>query len=232
MLETGVIEVKSLSDHVFDRLLDSITSGDFRPGERLSETNLAKTLGVSRGPLREAIRRLEGRKLIERIPNVGPRVVSLGPAELIEVFHIRERLEGLAARLATERMSDAELDELDRRLADHADLLARKDGDGYLQHPGADDFHYLVVTGSRSARLIELLCNDLYHLLRIYRFKSSETRGRAQAALEEHRTILRAIRSRDADEAERLMIAHIASARANLVDAIERGELGAELAPE
>ena len=71
--------MKSLADHVFERLLDAIVKGDIKPGDRLSETLIAKQFGVSRGPLREAIRRLEGRKLVERTPNVGPRIVSLTP---------------------------------------------------------------------------------------------------------------------------------------------------------
>jgi DNA-binding GntR family transcriptional regulator len=141
MFDAGAIPVKSLSDQVFDRLLEAITSGRFEPGERLSETNLAKMLGVSRGPLREAIRRLEGRKLVERTPNVGPRVVSLGTDELTEIFHIRERLEALAVRLATERMTEEQLDELEERLSQHAGNVTLQRGDGYLQSAGAEDCH-------------------------------------------------------------------------------------------
>src|SRR4029079_2161605 len=120
MIDQGVISVKSLADHVFERLLDAIVKGDIKPGDRLSETLIAKQFGVSRGPLREAIRRLEGRKLVERTPNVGPRVISLTPSDLIEIFFIRERLEGLAVRLATERMTEKALEQLEERLAAHA----------------------------------------------------------------------------------------------------------------
>jgi DNA-binding GntR family transcriptional regulator len=219
-MDSSVIAVKSLADHVFERLLEAIVQGSIKPGDRLSETLIAKRLGVSRGPLREAIRRLEGRKLVERTPNVGPRVVALTPDDLIEIFYIRERLEGLAARLATERMSEKALDQLEERLAQHAKNASLQRGDGYLQDAGDDDFHYLIVQGSGSNRLKELLCNDLYHLLRIYRFKSSETVGRAKTALREHKTILRAMRKRDAAEAERLMMQHIAAARNNLAQSV------------
>ena len=220
MIESGTITVKSLADHVFERLLDAIVKGSIKPGDRLSETLIAKQLGVSRGPLREAIRRLEGRKLVERTPNVGPRIVSLTPGDLIEIFYIRERLEGLAVRLATERMSEAALAQLEERLAAHARNASLQRGDGYLQNAGDDDFHYLIVQGSGSKRLQELLCNDLYHLLRIYRFKSSETVGRAKAALREHRAILAAMRKRDPVEAELLMMQHIAAARDNLAKSV------------
>ena len=220
MMDSSTIAVKSLADHVFERLLDAIVKGSIKPGDRLSETLIAKQLGVSRGPLREAIRRLEGRKLVERTPNVGPRIVSLTPEDLIEIFYIRERLEGLAVRLATERMTEQALDQLEERLAAHARNAALQRGDGYLQNAGDDDFHYLIVQGSGSKRLQELLCNDLYHLLRIYRFKSSETVGRAKAALREHKAILSAMRKRDIDEAERLMMQHIAAARENLAKSV------------
>jgi DNA-binding GntR family transcriptional regulator len=220
MIDSGAISVKSLADHVFERVLDAIVKGTIKPGDRLSETLIAKQLGVSRGPLREAIRRLEGRKLVERTPNVGPRVVSLTPDDLIEIFYIRERLEGLAAKLATERMSEAALDQLDERLEQHTKNASLQRGDGYLQNAGNDDFHYLIVQGSGSKRLKELLCNDLYHLLRIYRFKSSETVGRANAALREHKAILGAMRKRDAADAERLMMQHIAAARDNLAKSV------------
>ena len=228
MIDASAIQVKSLADHVFERLLDAITTGSMKPGDRISETLLARQLGVSRGPLREAIRRLEGRKLVIRTPNVGPRVVSLTPDDLIEIFFIRERLEGLAARLATERMTDKELAHLDERHTEQARNASLQRGDSYLQNAGNDDFHYLIVQGSRSERLKELLCNDLYHLLRIYRFKSSEAMGRAKAALLEHQAIVGAMRRREADEAERLMMRHIAAARENLANSV--GAAGTESA--
>ena len=148
--------------------------------------------------MREAIRRLEGRKLVERTPNVGPRIVSLTPGDLIEIFYIRERLEGSggAARDRTDEREGARLSSRNGSpITPRTTSLQR--GDGYLQNAGDDDFHYLIVQGSGSKRLQELLCNDLYHLLRIYRFKSSETVGRAKAALREHKAILAAMRKRD-----------------------------------
>ena len=228
MLEGGAIEVRSLADHAFDRLLEAITLGELEPGTRLSETLLARQLGVSRGPLREAIRRLEGRKLVVRTPNVGPHIVSLTPADLVEIFHIREHLEGLAVRFAAERMSNAELDRVEQRLETHARDRDLVRGNGYFQRAGDQDFHYLIVQGSRSPRLIELLCNDLYYLLRIYRFRSSGVTGRAKIALDEHRAILAAMRARDADRCEKLMRSHIAAARENLVVGL-RADTDAEL---
>ena len=191
--------MKSLADHVFERLLDAITHGELEPGTRLSETLLARQLGVSRGPLREAIRRLEGRKLVVRTPNVGPRIVSLTPDDLVEIFHIRERLEGLAVRFATERMSDAELDRLEQRLETHARDQDLVRGNGYFSAPATRTFTISSCRAAAARRLIELLCNDLYYLLRIYRFRSSGVTGRAKTALDEHKAILAAMRARDPD---------------------------------
>src|SRR5207342_2589075 len=80
MLDAGTIAVKSLADNVFERLLEAIVKGNIKPGDRLSETLIANQLGSSRRPISGAIRRLEGRKLVERTPNVGPRVISLTPS--------------------------------------------------------------------------------------------------------------------------------------------------------
>ncbi|HCE39516.1 MAG TPA: GntR family transcriptional regulator, partial [Alcanivorax sp.] len=100
---------RTLADRVFTRLQDDIVRGEIPPGSKVSETELAGRYGVSRGPLREAIRRLESRKLLEREVHVGTRVASLSFEDLIEIYYVREALEGQAARLAAERMTDQEV---------------------------------------------------------------------------------------------------------------------------
>ncbi|MFT7289439.1 MAG: DNA-binding GntR family transcriptional regulator, partial [Halieaceae bacterium] len=105
------IKTESLThaDRAFQMLQSDITKGVIKPGSKISETELAARYGTSRGPLREALQRLEGRGLIERIPHVGTRVVSLNLNELLEIYQVREALEGLACRLAAENMSDDEI---------------------------------------------------------------------------------------------------------------------------
>ena len=217
------LEIRTLADQAFDQIVTAIVRGDLAPGERLSESSLARTLGISRGPLREAIRRLEGRKLVERTPHVGARVVSLTPEDLVEIFFVREALEGMACRLATERMSDAELDRLAARLSEHESSVDLAAGVGYFQEAGDNDFHFLVAQGSKSAKLIELLCDELYYLMRVYRFRSSVRPGRAHQALVEHRDILEAMRAREPDRAEALIRAHIAEARQILAASASAG---------
>ena len=223
MVLTSPLDVRTLADQAFEKIVTAIVKGDLAPGSRISESLLARTFGISRGPLREAIRRLEGRKLVTRTPHVGARVVSLTTDDLIEIFFVREALEGMACRLATERMSDREIEGLADKLMDHERGEDLSKGAGYFQEAGDQDFHFLIAQGSRSVKLIELLCDDLYDLMRVYRFRSSVHPGRARQALVEHRDILGAMRARDPDRAEKLMRAHIAHARRNLA-AAARGQ--------
>ncbi len=216
MTLTSPLENRTLADQAFDKIVTAIVKGDLAPGSRLSEALLARTFGISRGPLREAIRRLEGRKLVSRTPHIGAHVVSLSADDLIEIFFVREALEGMACRLATERMSDTEMDDLAARLAEHERNPDLSAGEGYFQEAGDQDFHFLVARGAKSEKLFELLCEELYYLMRVYRFRSSVRPGRAHEALVEHQDIMAAMRARDADQAERLMRAHIAEARKNL----------------
>ena len=98
----------SLSSEALNKVIEAITSGEFEPGQRISEAELARNLGISRGPLREALGRLEGR-LVNRKPRIGVHVISLTRDELDSLFLTREALEGMAARLAAERMSNEEM---------------------------------------------------------------------------------------------------------------------------
>jgi DNA-binding GntR family transcriptional regulator len=113
------VQAQSLVDAVTERIEAAIISGALEPGSRLSEQALAASLGVSRGPLREAIRRLEGRKLLQRTPNIGVRVAALSLKDLNEVLQVREALEGMAAALAASNMTDAEVAALQGLLDKH-----------------------------------------------------------------------------------------------------------------
>ncbi|MCZ6525704.1 MAG: GntR family transcriptional regulator, partial [Gammaproteobacteria bacterium] len=103
----------TIADKVFKKLQQAIVEGEIPTGSKISEPALAKELGISRGPLREALSRLEVCNLIERKPNVGGRVITLSLEHLLEIYHIRESLEGLAAKLAAKNMTDKEIGELD-----------------------------------------------------------------------------------------------------------------------
>ena len=207
------LEVRTLADQALDRIETAIMKGDLPPGTRISEVLLAKTFGISRGPLREAIRRLEGRGLLERIPHVGARVVTLSVDDLLEVFDIREALEGMACRLAAERMTDGEIAAVGAVLDRHGGDAALVAGEAYYQQPGDYDFHYRIAQGTKNRRMAELLCGEMYHLIRIYRYRAGAVPGRAPQAFDEHRKILAALQARDGARAEALMREHIRRAR-------------------
>ncbi|MCE7795557.1 GntR family transcriptional regulator [Sphingobium sufflavum] len=207
------VQVQSLVDIVAERLEAAIISGTLEPGSRLSEQALATSLGVSRGPLREAIRRLEGRKLLERKPNIGVRVAALSLRDLREILQVREALEGMACALAARHMSDADIAALAGLLDDHEGQKSVRDGTGYYQESKDYDFHFSIVTGSGNQRLIQMLLGDLYYLLRVYRYKSSTKPGRAQEALQEHQEIIAALTTRDSVAAEAAMRRHLRNAR-------------------
>ena len=200
------------AETVLARLQTAIVQGDLAPGAKLNEPELAKRFGTSRGPLREAIRGLEARRLVQLVPNVGARVVSLDTPQLLDLYETREALEGMAARLAAERMSRQAMQELRSLLDAHSRQIAR-DGEGYYQEEGDYDFHYRVVHGSGNSVLADVLLEDLYQLMRMYRFKFSVGHGRPEQALKEHYRLLEAIEQRDGELAELLMRRHIGAAR-------------------
>lgn len=209
-------EVITLADHLFARIRQDIVEGRIPAGSKLSEPELARRFGSSRGPLREAMRRLESTSLVTRRANIGARVISLSGSQLMEVYQVREALEGMAARLAAEQMDDAEIAELDALIGRHRAQVAREQGQAYFQREGDLDFHYRIVRGSHNAHLKALLCNDLYHLVRMYRVQFGMVSPRAPAALREHEHIVWAIAERDGELAEILMRKHIRASRRNV----------------
>ncbi|MGB0664731.1 MAG: GntR family transcriptional regulator [Pontibacterium sp.] len=206
----------TLADKVCQQLVTAIVMGEMLPGQKISEPELARTYGISRGPLREAIRRLEGFRLVERKAHVGARVVKLSAEELIEIYLVREALEGMACRLAAEHMSEPEIEDLRRLLDQHEANIAELDGRSYFQKEGDLDFHYRIVQGSKNQKLREVLGGELYHLVRMYRYQFSVSSSRPVRALKEHRQIVDAIEARDPELAEMLMRRHIGAARKNI----------------
>jgi DNA-binding GntR family transcriptional regulator len=214
--DSAAAGVATIPDRIFAQLKEAIVEGRIPAGGKISEPELAKAYGISRGPLREAIGRLEACGLVVRRANVGARVVTLSSAQLLEIYHVREALEGMAARLAARHMSDGEIADLRRLLEQHGEQIRRDAGHAYFQREGDLDFHYRIVQGSHNARMIELLCNDLYHLVRLYRYQFGMPSKRGPRAFVEHGHIVDAIERRDAEMAELMMRAHVRASRENV----------------
>ena len=210
------LESITIPERIFALLREAIVEGAMPAGSKISEPELARAHGISRGPLREAIGRLEACGLVVRRPNVGARVVTLSSQQLLEIFHVREALEGMAGRLAAQNMSEAEIADLRLLLEQHGEQIERDRDHAYFQREGDLDFHYRIVQGSHNARMIELLCNDLYHLVRLYRYQFGMSSKRGPRAFVEHEHIVDAIERRDPEMAELMMRAHIRASRENV----------------
>jgi len=202
-------ESKTLVNQVFDKIFDLLVSGEIPLGGTINEAALAGRFNVSRGPVREAIKQFEGRGLVIKEPYLKARVVELSVSDIIQIFQLREAVEGMSVRLATQNMSDEALDAL---LEDFSHSREGKTSDEVL------DVHVTIAQGCGNDRIRALLCDELYYLLRLYRARSGDIPGRRSNAYSEHWQILRAMRARDADLAESLMRAHIVRATQSLED--------------
>ena len=214
-------EITTLAKQVCERIVKDIITGAITQGQKLNEPELARIHGISRGPLREAMSRLEAMRLITRTPNVGARVVKLSYQELLEIYQIRESLEGLAAKLAAQAMSADEKVNLRLLLNSHRKHILDTKGQSYFQQEGDVDFHYRIVHGSKNQRLIDMLAGDLYQLVRMYRYQFSLSSNRPKQALKEHDQICSAIEEGDGELAEWLMKRHINNARNNIMQRMQ-----------
>lgn len=206
----------SLSSEAFGKVVGAITSGEFEPGARLSEADLARRLGISRGPLREALGRLEGR-LVTRTPRIGVRVISFSKDDLEGLFYAREGLEAMAARLACERMTAAETAEIRKLLTTDLQKTEVAEGKVYAPRTRDEDFHFAIIRAARCNRIERLLMDEIYYQISIHRRKSSTQPGRTQAAVAEHQAIVEALESSDPDRAEAAMRTHLRNARISMI---------------
>lgn len=202
------------ADKTFLQLRVDIVEGAIPAGSKLSETELSTKYQVSRAVIREAINRLETCHLVERKANVGARIVSLTPQGLIQLYQVREALEGMAARLAAQNMSDEEIADLTALLDNHFQTV--KEGESYYQEAGDLDFHYRIILGSKNQHLIEVLVNGIYHLIRMYRVQLGMAGPRVTTAFDEHKHVVQAIANRDEELAEMLMRRHILYSKNNI----------------
>jgi len=221
--KADAVKEPTKSNSLLEVLVERIVTGVFPAGSKISEPELARQFAVSRGPLREAMMRVEALGLVERIPHVGARVVDLSPQKLAEIYAVREALEGMAARQACEKMTDEEIAGLESLLQTHQAHIEQVDGASYFHQHGDFDFHYRIIKASRNSKLISLLCDELYHLLRMYRYQSPRSHSRPERALNEHTQILAAIKDRDGELAEMLMRRHIMRSRTLIESQLKQG---------
>ena len=208
-------EDSTLSGKTTTALREAIINGQIRAGEKLNEPRLAEQFNVSRGPLREAIRRLVAMRLVRYIPNQGATVVTLELDNIMDLYEVREALESKAAALAAINMSDEDISKLRDLLKLHQQHYESTSGE-YMQADGDFDFHYQIIKGSGNSLLINQLTNELYHLIRMFRVQTSRVNIRSNRALVEHEQLIYAIEQRDPQMAEMLMRRHITRAKESI----------------
>ena len=209
---------KPLREIVFESLREAIIGGVLKPGERMMEVRLAEEMGVSRTPVREAIRKLELEGFVIMVPRKGAYVAGISSKDVSEVFEIRAAFEGLAASLAAERITDAEKEELERVLVVKAASVQANDFASLIEKD--TEFHEMIYKASRNERLMQIISN-LREQINRFRMVSLAYPGRGKEALEEHKKIAEAIADRDFVLAQALAQEHISNAKNALLEAMQ-----------
>lgn len=209
---------KSLSMSVFEELEEEILNGKIEPGENLTEIKLSSDLGVSRTPVREALRMLEQKNLVQITPNKGAIVLGINEKDLDDIYTIRMNIEGLGSKWAVANITEEQIKEL-KEIVELQEFYMMKDSLEQINQLDAR-FHEKMYEYSNS-RTLQHMLSDLHHMIQRYRKISFNSKGRTEKAIQEHREILEAVINRDEDEAERLTIKHIINAKENLLNIIK-----------
>lgn len=207
----------SLADQVFDRLENDIIQGTYPKGEILTELKLVEQLGVSRTPIREALRRLEQERLIEDTGK-GSLVLGITESDLMDIMTIRERIEGVAAYYATQNMTEEDLKEL-THLVDLQEFYFQKQDAEHLRQVD-DQFHDKICIFSRHTVIMDTLI-PLHRKTRRYRRISMDDWSRATKTKGEHYEIYKAMADRNADLASELMAKHITNAKQHMMEGLK-----------
>lgn len=214
-------QYKPLGEVVFDYLRDAIMNGDLKPGERLMESAIADQLGVSRTPVREAIRKLEKENFVTMVPRKGAYVSKLTTKDILDVLEVRRILEGFATQLATQRMSESEIRELRKCYEKFDKYLEKNNIQGMIEKDR--EFHDLIFKASKNDKLIHLVVelHEQFHRFRLIYFYEQATYGDVQHW---HNKILEGIEARDPQMAKEFAERHVAEIERAVVEWADREE--------
>ena len=210
-------EYLPLRDVVFNTLRQAILKGELAPGERLMEIQLAQKLGVSRTPIREAIRKLELEGLVLMIPRRGAEVARISEKSLKDVLEVRRSLEELAIELACQRMTEEDMQALEE--AQKAFKAAIEQGDAMKIAETDEAYHDVIYYSTRNKRLVQIISNirERMYRYRVEYLKDEETRN---LLVKEHEEIYEAIRNRDVKQAQEISYQHIENQREAIIRSI------------
>ncbi|MFJ9626196.1 GntR family transcriptional regulator [Streptomyces sp. NPDC091280] len=217
---TKRLQQKSMQARVAEELRQMIISGELQPGSSLSEMTLSETFGVSRTPIREALKQLQIEGLVEVRPRVGTFVAAPSRREITELFQMKELLEGAAARLLAFRGNVPEVDRLKAAMTEADEAVRAGDADRYAQL--VHEFHELIVVGADNSKLeahYRTLMNQLAYG-RLVRTSLAQP-GRLTESDHEHHRVLDLILAKDGDAAERVMREHVRRSHQALMAGID-----------
>lgn len=226
-LEIRMDEYLPLRDVVFNTLRQAILKGELKPGERLMEIQLANKLGVSRTPVREAIRKLELEGLVLMIPRKGAEVAEITRQDMEDVLEVRTALEELAVKDACDHITDAQLSELKKAsnefkkaLLESKDLVTCADADMH--------FHDVILSATNNRRLIQML-NNLSEQMYRYRMEYLKDERTHKTLIEEHDAIRRALKKHDKVKAGAAIRVHIDNQKRSILESLTEKEEDEEL---
>lgn len=215
MLQQNMNEYLPLRDVVFNTLRQAILTGELKPGERLMEIHLADRLGVSRTPIREAIRKLELEGLVVMIPRKGAQVARITEKNLKDVLEVRRALDMLAARLACHRMNDKEKKELKKACDEFAGVV--KDNNTKDITEADVRFHDIILQSTNNERLIQLVSNLAEQMYR-YRLEYIKDSAYHSRLVQEHEAIYHAIINNQEEKAAEAVVVHIDNQEKTIID--------------
>jgi DNA-binding GntR family transcriptional regulator len=204
----AIISTMGITSQVTNAIREAIVNGGYEPGQKLSEAALSEYYGVSRTPIREALKQIEREGLVEIIPRVGTCVTKPTVKELKELFTIKEVLEGLAAGLLAERGSKEHIKEIEQSVKSMEEAIKKSDNKQYVE--ANNNFHKSILEGSDSSKLnyhLGLLLNQIPYNRYVY--LSIEVPSRLEQSLLEHKEVLSAIKKGDSNGAEEAMRKHV-----------------------
>lgn len=200
-------EYLPLRDVVFNTLRDAILTGKLVPGERLMENQLAEKLGVSRTPVREALRMLELENLVELVPRKGAQVLDMSEKDIVNILEVRSALEGLATSLACKKMTKEDLQQLKNLEVDFEKAVADSDVERFVDID--EDFHDLIFMATENDKLINIFRNLRIQLYR-YRMAQAKNNDTSMSTIvAHHRSIIRAIENHDSEDGASVAQGHI-----------------------
>lgn len=203
----------SLQGLVFKKLREEILSGVYKENDELKEVAIGNELGVSRTPVREALRQLELEGLVKIIPNKGAYVIGMSHKDLKDIYEMRARLEGLCARWATKNANQKYIEQLEENVDLSEFHMLKQKYDKVLELD--NEFHNILYDMADSKMLYRTL-SDFHHYLEVIRKKTLSSHDRVTHSIQEHRDIVEAIKCGDKDKAEQLAILHMKNTIKNI----------------